>query len=203
MGSRDTVAAVVLAAGRSRRMGQAKQLLPLGGSTLLARSLANVLSSAAGPIVLVLGFAAEQIQRDTPTELLERVTVMIHAEYAEGMSSSLRAGLAAVGSQADAALIVLADQPFVRPETMDAMIEAYRKSSAEIVVPYFKGQRGNPVLLDRSVFPAAMNLEGDIGFRAIFGRRSGALLVLDVDDEGVLLDIDNREDYERIRSQQR
>lgn len=203
MGGRETVAAVVLAAGRSERMGQAKQLLPLHGRTLLAHSLANVLGSAADPIVLVLGYAAKQIQCETPAELLDKVTVVINADYAEGMSSSLRAGLTALGPQADAALIVLADQPFVKPETINAMIEAYRQHSAEIVVPCYQGRRGNPVLLGRAVFPEAMKLVGDVGFRVIFGSRGASLIALDVDDEGVVRDIDSREDYERIQGQRR
>ena len=201
MSGRDRIGAIVLAAGRSERMGQAKQLLRLQGRSLLAHSLASVLRTEADPVVLVLGFAAEQIRRETPAELLDKVMIVINASHAGGMSSSLRAGLAALGPQADASLIILADQPFVKPETMCAMIQAYRESSADIVVPRYQARRGNPVLLDRAVFPEAMNLKGDMGFRAIFGNHGASLIAVDVDDEGVVVDIDNREDYERARRQ--
>lgn len=197
---RRSVGAVVLAAGRSARMGEVKQLLQLGRRTVLERTLASVRGAAVDKIVLVLGYAAEEIRRELSAELLEGVTVAVNEGFAEGMSSSLRVGLAALGSQMDAALIVLGDQPLVRPETIDRIIMKYRESGAEIVVPHFKGRRGNPVLLDRSVFPEAMALEGDTGFRAIFGSHAAGLIAVDVDDEGVLMDIDTRADYERIRA---
>lgn len=196
------VGAVVLAAGRSARMGETKQLLKMdsaNGRTMLGQTLANVRGSAVDEVVLVLGHAAELIRRELAAELLDGVTVVVNEEYAAGMSGSLRAGLAALRPQADAALIVLADQPLVRPETMDRIAVAYRQSHAEIVVPHYKGKRGNPVLLDRRVFPEAMRLAGDTGFRAIFGAHAAELLAVDVDDEGVVLDIDSREDYETLR----
>jgi molybdenum cofactor cytidylyltransferase len=193
------VGAIVLAAGRSVRMGETKQLLPVNGRTLLEHSLASVRKSAIDAIVLVLGYAVERIRCELSAELLKDVTVVVSEGYAEGISSSLRVGLKALESQMDAALIVLADQPFVKPETMDRIIEAYQQNGAEIVVPHYNGRRGNPVLLDRGVFAEAMSLKGDAGFRVLFGGHTAGLLAVDVDDEGVLLDIDSREDYERLR----
>ncbi|HTV05141.1 MAG TPA: molybdenum cofactor cytidylyltransferase [Acidobacteriaceae bacterium] len=192
------VDAIVLAAGRSSRMGEAKQLLRVNGNTLLARTLMNVRNSAVNETVLVLGYAAEQIRREIQQELPDHLAVVVNERHAEGMSGSLRVGLAALPSKVDAALIVLADQPFVRPETIDRIISAYKQGNAKIVVPHFEGRRGNPVLLDRTVFPEAIGLEGDTGFRTIFSSHAAELLAVDVDDEGVLLDIDSREDYERL-----
>jgi molybdenum cofactor cytidylyltransferase len=99
----------------------------------------------------------------------------------------------------DAALIVLADQPFVRAETLDRMIEQHGRSGAEILIPVFEGRRGNPVLLDRAVFQEAMALEGDTGCRAIFGKHLDGIREVEVDDPGILMDLDSREDYERLR----
>lgn len=194
------IAAVVLAAGRSSRMGEAKQLLRLGECTVLERTLENVRRSKVDEIVLVLGFSAEMIRRQLPAVLLDGIEVVVNPEFEQGMAGSLREGLGAVSPQADAALIVLADQPFARSGTMDKIVERYRDSSAEIVIPFYKGQRGNPVLLDRSVFPEVMALKGDMGCRAIFGSHTEGIVEVDVDDAGVLLDIDSREDYERLRS---
>lgn len=194
---RSNIGAIVLAAGSSTRMGEAKQLLPVMGRTLLGQALANVRELTVDSIVLVLGHEAERIQRETLPELLEAVTITINQDYEGGMSSSVRAGLTALGPEIDAALIVLADQPFVKPETMRSIIQAYQQTSAEIVVPRYKGKRGNPVVLDRTVFPEAMKLEGDTGFRAVFGSHAGGLLAVDIEDEGVVLDVDNRDDYER------
>jgi xanthine/CO dehydrogenase XdhC/CoxF family maturation factor len=116
------------------------------------------------------------------------------------MASSLREGLSALHPQIDAALIVLADQPFIRPETFLQIVDQYRRSDAQIVIPTYKGFRGNPVLLDRSVFPEIMALTGDIGCRAIFGSHLEGIVKVEVKDVGILLDIDNQADYERLQS---
>jgi molybdenum cofactor cytidylyltransferase len=193
------VAAIILAAGKSTRMGEAKQLLRLGESTVLGQTIENVRGSAVDEIVLVLGSSAETIRRELPLSLLEGLKVVVNPAYAEGMASSLRTGLAALDPQVDAALIVLADQPFVRPETLDQLGCKHRRSKAQIVIPSYQGVRGNPVLLDRSVFAEVMALEGDTGCRAIFGNHTERTVKLEVEDEGILLDIDNQEDYERLR----
>ena len=193
------VAAVVLAAGRSARMGELKQLLRVGERTVLERTLENVRKADLEEIVLVLGYSAEEIRRELPTDLSDGLRIVVNRRYEEGMASSLREGLSAVSGQMNGALIVLADQPFVRSETIDRIIERYRGSDAEIVIPFYEGQRGNPVLLDRAVFPEAMALEGDTGFRAMFSSHAGGIENVDVDDSGILLDIDDRADYERLR----
>lgn len=166
---------------------------------MLERTLENIRSARVDEVVLVLGASAEMIRQRLPADLLDCVTVVVNEGYMQGMASSLRAGLAAVSPETDAALIVLGDQPFVRPETMERIIERYRSSDAEIVVPFYGGRRGNPVLLDRRVFPEAMALEGDTGCRAIFGSHTAGIVEAVVDDEGILLDIDSRDDYKRLR----
>ena len=193
------VAAVVLAAGRSTRMGEPKQLLRVGERTVLERTVENVREADVEEIVLVLGYSAEEIRRELPADLSDGLRIVVNRQYEEGMASSLREGLSAVSGQMDGALIVLADQPFVRSETIDRIVERYRGSEAEIVIPFFEGRRGNPVLLDRSVFPEAMALEGDTGFRAMFSSHAVGIENVDVDDSGILLDIDDRADYERLR----
>jgi molybdenum cofactor cytidylyltransferase len=193
------VAAIILAAGKSTRMGEAKQLLPLAGSTVLGQTIENVRSSGLDEIVLVLGSSAEAIRRQFPASLLSGLKIVVNPNYEQGMASSLHAGLSALDPQIDATCIVLADQPFVRPETLDQLAAHYRRTKAQIVIPSYKGVRGNPVLLDRSVFGEVMALEGDIGCRAIFGSHTEQTAKLEVEDEGILLDIDNQEDYERIR----
>ena len=195
------VAAIILAAGKSTRMGEAKQLLRLGESTVLGRTIENVRRSAVvDEIVLVLGASAEAIRRRLPASLLEGLNVVVNPAYEQGMASSLRAGLSALDPQIGAALIVLADQPFVRPETLDQLAHEYRRTPVPIGIPSYKGVRGNPVLLDRSVFAEVMALEGDTGCRAIFGNHTERTVKLEVEDEGILLDIDNQEDYARLRA---
>jgi molybdenum cofactor cytidylyltransferase len=193
------VGAIVLAAGRSTRMGEAKQLLRLGDSSVLGKTLENVRSAGVDEVVLVLGFSAETIRQQLPISAISGLKVVVNQYYEQGMASSLREGLSALDPQTDAALIVLADQPFVRPETLDQIIDRYRSSNAQIVIPLYKGSRGNPVLLDRSVFPEITALDGDIGCRAIFGSHIEGIVKMEVDDAGILLDIDNKDDYERLR----
>jgi molybdenum cofactor cytidylyltransferase len=188
--------AVILAAGMSSRMGEAKQLLRLGENTLLGQVLENVRSSGVKDIVLVLGHEAEKIRERISTENL---SVVINESYQQGMGTSLRAGLAALPPGVDAALIVLADQPFIRPKTLGLLMDQYRRSSAQIVIPTYKGFRGNPVLLDRSVFSEVMALTGDIGCRAIFGNHLEGIVKQPVEDIGILLDLDSKEDLEIMR----
>ena len=195
----ERVGAIILAGGSSTRMGKAKQLLPLGESTVLERTIANVRGAEVNEIVLVLGASAEVIRRQLPSSLLQGLNVVVNQAYGEGMSSSLRAGISALDQGTEATLIVLGDQPFIRPRTMDQVIKAYRRDQAQIVIPLFHGSRGNPVLLDRSVFSEVMALEGDVGCRAIFGNHLAGIAKVEVEDEGILLDIDHPDDYDRLR----
>jgi molybdenum cofactor cytidylyltransferase len=192
------VGAIVLAAGASTRMGRAKQLLPLRGSTVLAQTLENVRTAKVDEILLVLGSSAVAISQQLPQAILEGLKVVVNQAYGQGMASSLREGLCALDQQSDAALIILGDQPFIRPQTLNQIVEEYRRSGAQIVIPSYQGKRGNPVLLDRSVFSEVMALEGDVGCRAIFGNYLEGILKVEVEDMGVLLDIDDQGDYERL-----
>jgi len=193
------VSAVVLAAGTSTRMGRAKQLLPLGGTTVLAHTLENVRSTGLEEIILILGASAEAISQQLPPSLLEGLKVVVNQAYGQGMASSLREGLCALDQRTDGALIILGDQPFIRPQTLHQIMDEYRRSRAKIVIPSYQGNRGNPVLLDRSVFSEVMALEGDVGCRAIFGNYLEAILKVEVEDKGVLLDIDDQDDYARLK----
>lgn len=197
--NKSRVAAVILAAGASSRMGTPKQLVPIAPGaeeTLLARVIENVSGSRAGEIVVVLGHAAEEIRRRVA---LSGVRVVVNENYREGMGTSLGVGLAALSAQAEAALIVLADQPFLRPATLDRLIAEYETQKPQIAIPFYRGFRGNPVLLDRSVFPEVMQLRGDIGCRAIFGSHLENILKVPVDDLGILADIDEAADLEKFR----
>ena len=190
------IGAVILAAGTSARMGEAKQLLRLGEATVLNQVVNNVCGSSVDEIVIVLGHQAETIKQSIATESLK---VVVNESYRQGMGTSLRAGLSALPSEVDAALIVLADQPFVRSATFDQIIDHYQQSNAQIVIPVYKGFRGNPVLLDRSVFPEVMALTGDIGCRAIFGNHPEGIAKVPVEDIGILLDLDSKDDVARLQ----
>ena len=129
---KESIGAVILAAGVSSRMGEPKQLLRLGGKTLLEQVLDNARSAAVDEIVVVLGAAAENIRQQID---LSNTKVVINSSYQQGMGTSLGAGLAALDPAINAALILLADQPFVRPATLDRICEEHRRSHPQIVIP--------------------------------------------------------------------
>ncbi len=190
------ISAIILAAGSSTRFGGCKQLMRLEDKTLLERVLENVSRSTVEQVILVLGAQAETIRKEVPTG---GATVVINEAYAEGLSSSLQAGLRVLPSTAEAALIVLADQPFVSPRTLDTVIAEYREHHPAAVIPTYNGFRGNPVLVDRSLFGEIMGIRGDIGCRAVFGTHTEKIRKVAVDDPGIVQDIDTPEDFERAR----
>jgi len=192
------VSAIVLAAGTASRMGSQKQLLKLGEKTLLEHTLENLRAAKqVSEIVVVLGAAAEEIRPLVGTQGGTKVAV--NEAFADGMGRSLQCGLKALDERAEATLVVLADQPLVKAETMDSLIDDYRANRPQILIPMHRGFRGNPVLLDRSVFPEIAGLKGDTGCRAIFGDHLENIRKLDVEDVGVLLDADRPRDLETLR----
>jgi molybdenum cofactor cytidylyltransferase len=193
------ITAILLAAGRSTRMGQPKQLLPLGQTTLLQQTLSNLQQTTADEILLVLGAAAETIQSQLPATLRANLRILRNPVYEQGMATSIQAGIAAVNPDHHAALIALADQPFIRPETYDRLMNEYRRTQAKILLPTYRGQRGNPLLLDRMLFSEANSLQGDTGFRAILSHHLEDILKLEVEDSAILQDIDTPADYDRLR----
>lgn len=175
------VGALVLAAGLSRRMGAAKLALPLDGVPILARTLGAV--AAAGlPPLLVTGGHAEAVRAiagDLPS---------VHADrHAEGLAESLKAGLRAAPADWDAALIVLADMPFVTPETLRSLAGALARG-APAVVPVQANRRGNPAGFARSSWPHLMALKGDQGARPLLDSLHA--MDIPVDDPGIHRDID-------------
>ena len=186
------ISAIVLAAGDATRFGQCKQLIPLGGKPLLQHVLDNLAQSKIDEVIVVLGACAGDISEKVH---FRKMRPILNPHYAEGMSTSIQAGLRVV--RGDAAMIVLADQPFVTSRTLDALIDAYRLAKPVAVIPTFNGARGNPVIVDRSLFAEMMAIRGDVGFRGIFANHP--VQMLPVDDRGVVTDIDTMEDYERVR----
>jgi len=190
------VAAVVLAAGASTRLGQPKQLAPIGGRPALAYTLDALRASSLNRIVLVLGHNADEIAAALD---LTEITVVRNDAYAEGQSTSVRAGVKALGDDIAAALMVVGDQPLLAPTVVDAIVHAYEQTGGPFIVPVYAGEWGNPVLLARATWPLLDNLKGDTGARPILRKHMD--MVLEVPVPGSLLDdIDTPEDYARIRA---
>ena len=190
-----TVAAIVLAAGEAARFGECKQLMKLGDKTLVEHVLDTVNASSVDDVIVVLGAHADDIRRRVK---FARERIVMNPQYGDGMSTSIHAGLRALQPSTDAAMIVLADQPFVTPQTLDRIIDEYRAHKSAAVVPTYHGARGNPVLVDRSLFDEMFALRGDTGFRAVLARQPDAVTRVPVDDVGVVTDIDTREDFDGL-----
>ncbi|MDE3153585.1 MAG: nucleotidyltransferase family protein [Acidobacteriota bacterium] len=195
------ITAVVLAAGRSSRMGRAKPLLPLaGGETFLAR-LARVLrEGGADEVVVVIGHGAEAVREAVAAAGLD-VRLVVNPAYDEGQLSSVLAGLdAADRPDLEAILMMPVDMPLVSAETVRAVIETYRRTRAPIVRPARGGRHGHPVLFDRAVFADLRQADPAVGARATVRAHAARVADVPVEDEGAFLDVDTPEEYERIRS---
>ena len=182
------ISAIVLAAGQATRFGRCKQLVLVDGKALLDRVLDNLRASKIDDIIVVLGAHAEEIRGQIS---FDGVRVVMNPDFADGMSTSIQAGLRALPESADAAMIVLADQPFVTPRTLDLLIDEYSRVRPMGLVPTYNNVRGNPAIVSRALFGEMMNLRGDTGARSIFGHD---VMTLPVDDRGVTMDIDTMED---------
>lgn len=151
---------------------------------MLQHTLDHLIASRVEDIVVVLGAYAEEIRARVT---FGRARLVVNSEYAKGMSTSIHAGLRAI-PDTGAAMIVLGDQPFVTTATFDTLVDAYERTRAMVIAPHYRGARGNPLVIDRSLFAEVMELRGDTGFRAILG--SHEITMVAVDDPGVVQDID-------------
>jgi molybdenum cofactor cytidylyltransferase len=188
------VAANVLAAGRASRMGANNQLAELYGVPIVRRTVAAALASGARPVVVVTGHEAAAVR-----EALAGLDVAFvqNPSFADGMSTSLRAGLAAAGA-ADAALVCLGDMPRLAAHHLDALIAAHGGGDT-IVVPTFDKKRGNPVLWPRRYFAEIAALSGDVGARALIDRYAEHVAFLPIDDPAILIDVDTPEALAELR----
>ena len=187
---RKTIAAVVLAAGKSTRMAPYNKLLiaDRAGKPMIARVVDNVLSAATRPILVVTGHRADDIR----AALGGRPVSFVHApDYDTGLAASLKAGIAAVPDTAFAAIVCLGDMPLITARIIDRLIAAYDADEGRcIVVPTHQGRPGNPILWDRRYFPEILNLSGDTGARTLLKQHLEQVAEIEVGDDAVLRDFD-------------
>lgn len=188
------VSVLLLAAGKSERMGQNKLLMSCDGDTIIGRTLDNLMASQAAEIVVVLGSRAQDItqaigQRD--------VALVLNPNYARGMSTSLITGLGMVSQQARFVMVALADQPFIATRTYDGLIEAALNTDKGLIAPVFRKKRGNPILIHAGYFPEIMRFSGDVGGRELLAQYPEDVLEVKVTDEGVVINVNTPEEYAR------
>ena len=193
------IAGVVLAAGAASRMGPQKLLLPVGGQSLIRLSLERLLAAPLDEVVVVLGREAEAVGgalAGLP------VRTVVNPAFAEGLSTSLRAGFDALGPGVEAAVVALGDQPLPDPGVIAGLIAAHRASGKPIVVPAYRGEWGHPVLFAASVFPELRRVSGDQGAREVIARDPARVAVVPVDLPSPR-DVDTWEDYQALLEQVR
>jgi molybdenum cofactor cytidylyltransferase len=203
------VSAVVLAAGMSTRMGRNKLLLTFRDKPLVVHAVDTLLASKAGEIIVVLGYESEKVWdrlEDYAGQVSNggqrrRLRLVKNPDYRDGLSTSVRTGVQAVSPEAEAIMIYLADQPLLEPGDVDRIIEAFASAKADdkmIVVPFFKEERGNPVVLDASLRDSILGIIGDVGCKGVIKRYPEKVYAIEMENDHVVRDVDDVQAYERL-----
>jgi molybdenum cofactor cytidylyltransferase len=179
------ISGIILAAGSSKRMGTPKQPLKLAGRPMVQCVVDTFLASSLDEVVVVLNPALEWKPKSR-----KRLRLVENSRAYEGISTSVRAGLDSITSESGAAVIGLGDKPLLHNSTIQKMIEAYKHSSSEVIMPVYHGKRGNPILFRRSLFDDMRSLKGDVGAKSLISQMKHSVLELPVEDLGVILDVD-------------
>ncbi len=193
------IGAIVLAAGRSTRMGANNKLLEvLRGKPIVRHVVEAVTASQARPAVVVTGHMGERIAQ---TLAGLDASIAHNAEFASGIASSLVTGIKALPSDIDGVIVTLGDMPELRPEHLDRLIAAFApKEGRAIVVPVRHGKRGNPVLWGAQFFKELQSISGDVGAKQLFGENADQVVEIDLDTDAVLIDVDTPEALAAVRA---
>jgi molybdenum cofactor cytidylyltransferase len=193
--------AIVPAAGMSTRLGRNKLLLPFRGQPLIAHAVDTLMASEVDEIIVVLGHEADQVREAIGNK---GVRFVENPDYRLGLSTSVRAGFAAVTVQTTGIMIYLADQPLLEAGEVDFLIRAFTQAgqaNKSIVVPFFSGQRGNPVIIRATFKDSLLAITGDTGCRRVIKQNPDQVLTVEMDTDHVIRDIDTIEAYDRLVGQ--
>ncbi|MGK7934749.1 MAG: NTP transferase domain-containing protein [Xenococcaceae cyanobacterium] len=193
---KSSVAAIILAAGASRRMGQPKQLLPYRGQTLLSYVTKCAIASSCSQVIVILGANADKIE---PEIALLPVKIVKNPEWNEGISSSIHCGIAYIKEQylnINGLLFLTCDQPFISPEIIEQLIDVYNSRNKPIIASHYGETIGIPALFDRSLFSELMELKGDRGAKKIINKYQD--LADKIDFPQGKIDLDTLEDYRQL-----
>jgi molybdenum cofactor cytidylyltransferase len=190
-----TSAGLILAAGSSSRMGSPKQLLRVEGRPLLELVVSRANDSRLDQVLVVLGARADAIRAGVD---LGRARVVVNPDHALGMSSSLRAGLHAIGPEVGRVVVILGDQPAISAELLDRLLDLQSSSGLPAAALSFGGLLHPPVVMERSLWPELETLEGDVGCRRLIRARPELVAPLVAAGGGHPVDVDTPEDYRRL-----
>ena len=190
------ITALILAAGQSRRMGQPKMLLPWGGTTVLGQVIHIFKAASVEDILVVTGGAREQVEALVGAS----ARTVFNPSFAEGeMLSSIQVGLAELKPRAEAVLIGLGDQPQVQERSVRLVVEEYTNSKASLVVPSFQMRRGHPWLATRRHWDEILHMDPGDTLRDFLNRHATDICYVEVNDPGILKDLDTPDDYLKSR----
>jgi molybdenum cofactor cytidylyltransferase len=198
--SPEAIAAIVLAAGESSRMGTDKALLMYRGRTFLENIISSLHDAGVGRVVIVLGHHAELIRQRID---LATVEVVVNQDYGRGQTSSLQAGLRALtGNQPHGVIICLVDNPVFSADTARKLIQNFSFTGRSIVIPQIDGKHGHPVLLGRELFSKLLALGPHQGADTVVHQYRGKTEFVDVADPGILIDVDDPQSYRNLTTQE-
>ncbi|KKK46276.1 hypothetical protein LCGC14_3164160, partial [marine sediment metagenome] len=186
------ISAILLAAGKSRRMGRPKLLMPFGQSTIVEQAIDNLLGSVVDEVIVVLGHGYEEAIKTLVTKPVRLVT---NPDYERGMSTSIIAGLNLVDSQAQAVMLALGDQPLITSRTINKLVKEFYNHDKGIALPTCQGRRGHPILFAIKYKEELLELRGDMGGRQIIKDHPDDILEVAVSCEGIFIDIDTADNY--------
>ncbi len=192
----ERVAGVVLAAGLSSRMGLNKMLLELGGRTLVRRAVTTAFSAGLDPVLVVLGHESDRVRAELSGL---PYTAVLNSDYARGMNTSLRAGIAALPDDAAGAVVLLGDMPLVEASMVRALLTAFRRSGPTLALSSYGGVVAPPILYGRALFPDLRALEAESCGKSVVRSHRAEAVELQWPPER-LTDLDSPEDVERIRA---
>jgi len=187
------VSAILLAAGQSKRMGELKQLMPFGQSTIVEQAVDNLTGSAVDEVIVVVGYKAKDVIKAIAARPIKLV---INPDYEQGMSTSVIAGLNLVQSKVQGVMLALGDQPLVDSQTINILIEEFYNHDKGIAVPIYRGRRGHPIIFAIKYKEQLLKLRGDVGGRQIIEDHPDDVLEVAVDSESVVADFDTTDDYQ-------
>lgn len=193
---RSKIVGLILAAGYSSRMGEFKPLLSIGKSTAIERCVGSLRDAGIEDVRVVVGWRAEEL-----IPLLGRLKAgtVLNRHFADGMYSSVMAGVASLGPETQGFVLLPVDSPMVKPRTISELVQRFLESEATVVYPRFLGRRGHPPVVSTSCLSGAPASEPPDGLRSVLSRYEDSALVVDVVDQGTVMDMDTPADYEALR----
>lgn len=188
--------AVILAAGESKRMGEPKQLLPFGASTVIETVIENILRSSAEKTLVVLGAGHERMR-----SVIEKfpVDITVNPHFRRGMLSSVQWGIRRLPRQARAALVFLGDQPWISQKIIDGIIDAFKETGKGLVLPVYKNSGGHPLLIDLKYRDTIGRLSADMGLRELLSLYPEDIARVSVENPEILRDMDTPGDYKESK----